>query len=101
MNERNSYDIGASEEVQIRIKQLSGQINSLIGQHERSVQALLSDASMTNVTEEYRGIESEFSKAAEDVRAIIKLLTDTLQANDRTAEAALKKASAAVNQIPH
>ncbi|TDW84180.1 hypothetical protein EV137_6985 [Kribbella pratensis] len=101
MNERNSYDIGASEEVQTRIKQLSGQINSLIGQHERSVQALLSDASMTNVTEEYRGIESEFSKAAEDVRAIIKLLTDTLQANDRTAEAALKKASAAVNQIPH
>lgn len=101
MNERNSYDIGASEEVQTRIKQLSGQINSLIGQHERSVQALLSDASMTNVTEEYRGIESEFSKAAEDVRAIIKLLTDTLEANDRTAEAALKKASAAVNQIPH
>ena len=101
MNERNSYDIGASEEVQTRIKQLSGQINSLIGQHERSVQALLSDASMTNVTEEYRGIESEFSKAAEDVRAIIKLLTDTLQANDRTAEAALKKASSAVNQIPH
>jgi hypothetical protein len=101
MNERNSYDIGASEEVQTRIKQLSGQINSLIGQHERSVSALLSDASATNVTEEYRGIESEFSKAAEDVRAIIKLLTDTLQANDRTAEAALKKASAAVNQIPH
>ncbi|WP_410791752.1 hypothetical protein [Kribbella sp. C-35] len=101
MNERNSYDIGASEEVQTRIKQLSGQINSLIGQHERSVQALLSDASMTNVTEEYRGIESEFSKAAEDVRGIIKLLTDTLQANDRTAEAALKKAGAAVNQIPH
>ncbi|TCC22874.1 MULTISPECIES: hypothetical protein [Kribbella] len=101
MNERNSYDIGASEEVQTRITQLSGQINSLIGQHERSVQALLSDASMTNVTEEYRGIESQFSKAAEDVRAIIKLLTDTLQANDRTAEAALKKASSAVNQIPH
>ncbi|WP_327635890.1 hypothetical protein OHB24_38595 [Kribbella sp. NBC_00482] len=101
MNERNSYDIGASEEVQTRIKQLSGQINSLIGQHERSVSALLSDASATNVTEEYRGIESEFSKAAEDVRSIIKLLTDTLQANDRTAEAALKKASSAVNQIPH
>jgi len=101
MNERNSYDIGASEEVQTRITQLSGQINSLIGQHERAVQALLSDASMTNVTEEYRGIESQFSKAAEDVRAIIKLLTDTLQANDRTAEAALKKASSAVNQIPH
>jgi hypothetical protein len=101
MNERNSYDIGASEEVQTRIKQLSGQINSLIDQHERAVQTLLSDASATNVTEEYRGIESEFSKAAEDVRAIIKLLTDTLQANDRTAEAALKKASSAVNQIPH
>jgi hypothetical protein len=101
MNERNSYDIGASEEVQTRIKQLSGQINSLIGQHERSVQALLSDASVANVTEEYRGIESEFSKAAEDVRAIIKLLTDTLQANDQTAQTALKKARSAVDQIPH
>lgn len=101
MNERNSYDIAASEQVQTRVKQLSGQINSLIGQHERSVQALLSDASISDVTEEYRSIESAFSKAAEDVRAIIKLLTDTLQANDRTADAALKKARSAVNQIPH
>ncbi|MET9271941.1 hypothetical protein [Kribbella sp. NPDC003557] len=101
MNERNSYDIGASEQVQTRVKQLSGQINSLISQHERSVQALLSDASISDVTEEYRNIESAFSKAAEDVRGIIKLLTDTLQANDRTADAALKKARSAVNQIPH
>ena len=60
MNDRNSYDIGASEEVQTRVKQLSGQINNLIGQHERSVQALLSDADATNVTDEYRGIESKF-----------------------------------------
>jgi hypothetical protein len=101
MNQRNSYDIGASEEVQTRVRQLSGQINSLIGQHEQSVQALLSDASATNVTDEYRGIESKFSKAAEDVRAIIKLLTDTLQANDRTADGALKKARSAVDNIPH
>lgn len=101
MNERNSYDIGASEEVQTRVKQLSGQINNLIGQHERSVQALLSDASATNVTEEYRNIESKFGAAAEDVRAIIKLLTDTMEANDRTAEGALKKARSAVDNIPH
>lgn len=101
MNERNSYDIGVSEEVQTRVKQLSGQINTLIASHERSVQALLSDASATGVTDEYRGIEAKFSKAAEDVRAIITLLTDTMAANDRTAESALKKARSAVNNIPH
>jgi transposase len=98
---RNSYDIGASEEVQARVKQLSGQITSLITQHETNVKALLSDATATGVTDSYREIESKFSSAAADTLKVIQLLTDTLRDNDETARTALKQAQAAVEAIPH
>ncbi|MGW7683053.1 hypothetical protein ACWGID_20130 [Kribbella sp. NPDC054772] len=99
MANRNSYDTAASGEVQTTIHNLSGQITALIAAHKQNVTAALSDASASGVTENYRGVEDRFNKAADQTLAIIKSLKDTLSQNDATAAATLKKAGAAVDNI--
>ncbi|MFI5735734.1 pore-forming ESAT-6 family protein [Kribbella sp. NPDC051587] len=99
MANRNSYDTGASGEVQSTINNLAGQISSLIAAHRQNVTAALSDASASGVTENYRAVEDRFNKAADQTLAIIKTLKDTMAQNDSTAAATLKKASSAVDGI--
>lgn len=96
---RNSYDTAASGEVQSTINSLSGQISSLIATHKQNVTAALSDASASGVTESYRAVEDRFDNAAESTLTIIASLKSTLEANDATAAATLKKASDAVDGI--
>jgi hypothetical protein len=99
MANRNSYDTGASGEVQTTINSLAGQISGLIATHKQNVTAALSDASASGVTENYRAVEDRFNKAADQTLAIIQSLKETLAQNDATAAATLKKASAAVDGI--
>jgi flagellar biosynthesis/type III secretory pathway chaperone len=97
MANRNSYDTAASGEVQSSINSLAGQIQSLIATHRQNVQAALSDASASGVTENYRAVEDRFNKAADSTLAIIQSLKETLAQNDATAAATLKKAQSAVD----
>ncbi|MFI5694923.1 pore-forming ESAT-6 family protein [Kribbella sp. NPDC051586] len=99
MANRNSYDTAASGEVQATIKRLSGQIEALIAAHRKNVQAALADASATGVTDSYRAVEDRFNKAADSTLGIIGTLRETMQANDNTARATLKKAQSAVDNI--
>lgn len=99
MANRNSYDTGASGEVQGTINRLTGQISALIATHRKDVQTALADASAGSVTESYRATEERFNKAADSTLAVIKSLQDTLEANDATAASTLKKAQAAVDGI--
>lgn len=99
MANRNSYDTAASGEVQGTINNLAGQISGLIATHKQNVTAALSDASASGVTENYRGVEDRFNKAADQTLAIIKTLKDTMAQNDATAAATLKKAASAVDGI--
>jgi len=99
MANRNSYDTGASGEVQAAVNRLSGQIEGLIAAHRKNVAAALSDASADGVTESYRAVEGRFNKAADSTLAIIKSLQETMAANDATAAATLKKAQSAVDGI--
>jgi hypothetical protein len=99
MADRNSYDTGASGEVQGTINNLAGQISSLIAAHKQNVTSALTDASASGVTDNYRAVEDRFNKAADQTLAIIKTLKDTMAQNDATAAATLKKASSAVDGI--
>ena len=99
MANRNSYDTAASGEVQSTINNLAGQIESMIAAHKKNVAAALADASASGVTENYRGVEARFDKAAASTLSVIRSLKETLAANDSTAAATLKKASAAVDGI--
>ncbi|MEV5961383.1 hypothetical protein AB0L70_06430 [Kribbella sp. NPDC051952] len=99
MANRNSYDTGASGEVQATIKRLSGQIEALIAGHRRNVQAALADASAGAVTDAYRAVEGRFDKAANSTLSVIAALESTMAANDVTAAATMKKAQSAVDNI--
>lgn len=99
MTGRNSYDTAASSEVQTTINNLSGRISGLIEAHRQNVEAALSDASASGVTENYRAVEDKFNTAADATLAVIASLKETLVQNDATAAAALRKASAAVDGI--
>jgi hypothetical protein len=99
MANRNSYDTAASGEVQATVHRLAGQIEALIAAHQKNVRAALADASASGVTESYRAVEDRFNKAAASTLGIIRTLKETLRANDATAQATLKKAQAAVDNI--
>lgn len=99
MANRNSYDTAASSEVQSTINSLSGRISALIEAHRQNVEAALSDASASTVTENYRAVEDRFNNAADSTLAVIASLKATLVENDAIAAATLRKASAAVDGI--
>jgi uncharacterized protein YukE len=96
---RNSYDSGASSETQATIKRLSGQIETLIGQHKANVKAMRGDATMTKVMDDYGAVEERFNSAANEVQTIIKSLAETLAQFDGAADTAFQKASKAVQDI--
>ncbi|NIK59393.1 hypothetical protein [Kribbella shirazensis] len=96
---RNSYDTAASSEVQATVNNLAARISGLIETHRQNVEAALSDASASGVTENYRAVEDRFNSAADSTLAVIASLKETLVQNDATAAATLRKASAAVDGI--
>lgn len=99
MTGRNAYDSGATGEVQGTIKSLSGQIQSVLAQHQSNVKAMRGDATMTKVMDEYDGVEAKFNKAADEVQKIITLLGTTLKEFDDKANTAFQQASSAVQGI--
>ncbi|MGW6281793.1 hypothetical protein [Kribbella sp. NPDC055071] len=82
MGNFNSYDSAASGEVQASIAALSSQIESLIADHRKNVAAALTNFSATGVSDEYKGIEDRFNKAADSTLAIIGSLKDVMKGND-------------------
>jgi uncharacterized protein YukE len=99
MADRNGYDSGASGDTQGIITSLSGQIETLIAQHQSNVRAMRTDATMTKVMDDYGAVEAKFNAAATEVQAIIKSLSDTLKQFDGVADTAFTQASSAVRNI--
>jgi hypothetical protein len=63
------------------------------------VKAAMSDFPADGVSEEYRGKELRWNRAAAEVRGIIGLLRSALEMNDDTAQSMLVTAKATVNNI--
>ncbi|TDQ52265.1 pore-forming ESAT-6 family protein [Actinorugispora endophytica] len=98
-NGRNSYDLGASQEAQTNIHAVMTRLETLIGDHDVDVSNAMGDFEATGVSEEYSAKELKWHNAGNEVREIIRLVRDTLEANDGTAQSALSRASAAVQAI--
>ena len=98
-NGRNSYDIPASQEAQTNIHGIIGRLETLIGQHDTDVSTAMSDFEATGVSDQYSAKELKWHNAANEVREIIRLVKDTLESNDGTAQTTLSKAGAAVQAI--
>ncbi|MFD0775434.1 pore-forming ESAT-6 family protein [Streptomonospora algeriensis] len=96
---RNSYDIGASEEAQTNIHSIMTRLEGLIGEHEGDVTTAMSDFVADGVDTEYSAKEQKWHDAANEVREIIRLVRETLETNDGTAQESLSRANAAVQSI--
>ncbi|MFG2714991.1 pore-forming ESAT-6 family protein [Streptomyces goshikiensis] len=97
--DRTSYDIGASVEVQGGLDGIIGQLELVLNDREAAVKAAMNNFTADGVSDEYHGKELRWHRAANEVRDIIRLVRSTLHQNDGTAQATLAKAKAAVDGI--
>ncbi|MBV2363962.1 pore-forming ESAT-6 family protein [Streptomonospora nanhaiensis] len=98
-NGRNSYDIGASQEAQTNIQNVMSQLEAIIGEHDVDVSNAMADFQADGVSDEYSAKELKWHNAGNEVREIIRLVRETLETNDGTAQEALTRANAAVQAI--
>lgn len=99
MNGRIAFDTNVSAQVQGDIQALAAQLESLIGQREADVARAMADFRADGVDAEYQSVESRWSAAAQETKAIITLVRSTLGLNDETATAAINSARNAVQGI--
>lgn len=97
--DRRDYDIAASQNAQDNFNRVAAQLEAVIDQHDRDVQAAMADYAAEGVSEDYRAKEVRWKNAAGEVRGIIQTLRSSLERNDESAQDALRKARAAVESI--
>ncbi|GGE60680.1 pore-forming ESAT-6 family protein [Nesterenkonia cremea] len=96
---RISYDTNVSADVEGNINKIAGQLQAQIGARRTQVEQAMSDFQADGVDEEYRTIETSWNSAADEVESIIRLVKDTLEKNDTSAETARSQALNAVSGI--
>ncbi|MDF9814777.1 pore-forming ESAT-6 family protein [Streptomyces sp. SPB162] len=97
--DRNSYDTGASSEVQGGLQGIIGQLERVLHDRDAAVKSAMADFTADGVSDEYHGKEIRWNRAANEVRDIIRLVRTTLEQNDSTAQSTLTKAKSAVDNI--
>lgn len=97
--DRRDYSIAASQNAQDNFNRVAGQLEALIDQHDKDVNAAMSDYAAEGVSEDYRAKELRWKNAAGEVKSIIQTLRASLERNDESAQTALSKARAAVESI--
>ncbi|WP_159941638.1 MULTISPECIES: pore-forming ESAT-6 family protein [unclassified Nocardiopsis] len=95
----NAYDLGASQEAQGNINNIMNRLEALIGEHDTDVSQAMAEFEATGVSEEYSAKELKWHNAGNEVREIIRLVRETLETNDSTAQETLSRANAAVQNI--
>ncbi|MFT2017283.1 pore-forming ESAT-6 family protein [Streptomyces sp. 796.1] len=97
--DRRSYDLGASAEVQGGLQGVIGRLELVLADRDRAVKAAMADFKADGVADEYHAKEARWNRSANEVRDIIRLVKNTLEKNDTTARNTLAKARAAVDGI--
>jgi hypothetical protein len=97
--DRRDYNIAASQNAQDNFNRVASQLETLIDQRDRDVNAAMSDYAADGVSEDYRAKEVRWKNAAAEVKGIIQTLRSSLERNDESAQTALSKARSAVESI--
>ncbi|MBC3981639.1 pore-forming ESAT-6 family protein [Streptomyces buecherae] len=98
-SDRNSYDGGASSEVQGSLGSIVARLEAVITDRDRQVKAAMADFQADGVSDQYHAAEQRWNRSASEVREIIRLVRTTLEKNDGTAQSALSRAKSAVDGI--
>jgi uncharacterized protein YukE len=97
--ERRDYDAGASAQAQDNFNRVAARLEALIEQRDADVKTAMADYQADGVSDEYRAKEQRWNAAATEVRGIIRLIRQSLEENDATAQRTLSRAKAAVDGI--
>lgn len=96
---RIAYDTNVSAQVQSDIQALAAHLETLIAARQADVNQAMTDFRADGVDTEYQAVETRWSSAADEVKAIIALVRTTLGTNDETATTAATSARNAVQSI--
>jgi hypothetical protein len=96
---RRDYDIAASQNAQDNFNAVASQLEALIAQRDADVKAAMSDYQADGVSDDYAAKEVRWNTVAGRVQEIIRALRSNLVSNDETAQTAMAKGRAAVQNI--
>ncbi|WP_024819745.1 pore-forming ESAT-6 family protein [Arthrobacter sp. 31Y] len=96
---RIAYDTNVSAQVQSDIQALAAHLENLIAARQADVNQAMADFRADGVDTEYQAVETRWTSAADEVKAIIALVRTTLGTNDETATTAATSARNAVQSI--
>ena len=96
---RRDYDIAASQNAQDNFNAVASQLESLIAQRDADVKAAMADYQADGVSDDYAAKEVRWNTVAGRVQEIIRALRSNLVSNDETAQTAMAKGRAAVQNI--
>ncbi len=88
----NAYDVGASQQVQDDFDTAAGNLEAALGRRQQDVDTAMADYQADGVSDEYAAMEKQWRDAGDEVKAIIKLLRESLAQNDDIAVATLTRA---------
>ncbi|GAA1825379.1 pore-forming ESAT-6 family protein [Nesterenkonia flava] len=97
--DRISFNTDTSAEVQGNIQRTVSNLESLIAERDQQVMEALSDFQMDGADAEYHAVESRWSRASNEVKAIISLVRETLIDNDQVAQNTQQKTMQAIQSI--
>ena len=91
-SDRNAHDVGASQQVQDDFDTAAGNLEAALDRRQHDVDTAMADYQADGVSDEYAAMEKQWRDAGDEVKAIIKLLRESLAQNDDIAVATLTRA---------
>lgn len=94
--DRNDYSVGASQSAQANFEQVASRLEAALQRRDQDVKAAMADYQADGVSEEYAGLEKQWTDAGTQVRQVIAAIRGSLEQNDDIALVALQRARAAL-----
>jgi hypothetical protein len=91
-DDRNAHDVGASQQVQDDFDTAAANLEAALNRRQHDVDTAMSDYQADGVSDEYAAMEKQWRDAGGEVKAIIKLLRESLAQNDDIAVATVTRA---------
>lgn len=94
-----AFNTDSSAEAQALFRARATELEALLTARTQQVEAAMQHYEATGVSEEYHAKEQRWNTKAQEVRDIISTLRQSLEQNDETAQAAIRRAGNAVASI--
>ncbi len=91
-SDRNAHDVGASQQVQDDFDAAAANLEAALNRRQQDVDTAMADYQADGVSDEYAAMEKQWRNAGDEVKAIIKLLRESLAQSDDIAVAAISRA---------